>query len=266
MTLLSKEDLAQLREWLQSRHGLRASDYREAFLTRRVTPRMAARGCVDVASYLRLLDSDPAESRVLLGKVLVPTTEFMRNPEVFQSLLALIRSRAGLPGWDRLRILSAPCSTGEEAVSLALLLEDGRIDGLVAAGDRSPLALARLKAGSFPLRALDKLDKTLKERYFTLEGDRARVAPEVLRRIHPMRVDLGWGLAGRGFHVVLMRNLFIYLTEAAQGRLLSDIAEAIVPGGLLVLGRVEAVGRRWRDAWRPVDSDCRIYEWTGVRA
>jgi len=266
MSALAPEHLAKLKAWLSGEWGLKGEDYRDAFLDRRVAPRLAARACPDPGSYLRLLENDPAEAKVLLAKLLVPTTEFMRNPEVFAALARALQERMGRRGWSPLRLLSAPCSTGEEAVSLAILLEEKGMEGRIVAADRSAPALARLASGIFGLRALEKLDSGLKERYFTVEGDRAMVAPGLRRRIFPVRLDMGWGLGGRRFHAVIMRNLFIYLTEAAQGRLLEEAGRALEPGGLLVLGRVETVGRRWRGSWRPVDADCRIYEWTGVRA
>lgn len=255
-----------LRGWIERAGGLRGQDYRDSFLERRVRSRLAATGCADLKDYLVFLDGHPDERGALVAKLLVPTTEFFRNPEVFASLGRLLGERSAALGWQRLHVLSAPSSTGEEAVSLAILLAANRLAGRVLAADRSVQALRRLRRGTFPVRSLERLDKGQIAGYFRVEGDRATVLPGIARAILPVCWDLGQGLPGRGFHLVAMRNLFIYLTPQAQGRLLEAASRALVPGGLLILGRVESVGRSGTGSWSVVDREARIYEWAGGRA
>lgn len=263
MITLSDQDLAALRRWMHEELGLRGEDYRPTFLARRIGPRLNAAGFTDVGSYLAFLRRNPAEARSLASKFFVPTSEFFRNAEVFQSLQKLLPERARNLGWTSLKVVSAACSTGEEPVSLAILLEEMALEGRILALDRSPAALQALRRGLFARRALEKVDLKLKERYFKEDGEKARVVQWVAARICPVCCDLGEGLPVRGAHVVVMRNLFIYLTEASQVRLLDSSARALVPGGLLVLGRVEAPSPLRAAAWKPVDRAARIYEWTG---
>jgi chemotaxis methyl-accepting protein methylase len=68
-------------------------------------------------------------------------------------------------------------------------------------------------------------------------------------------------MPGRGFHAVLLRNLFIYFTPRAQARMVREAGESLVPGGLLVLGRVERLADS--HGWEAVDRDARIYRWKG---
>jgi len=260
---LSDQDLEDLRAWMRRGPGLRGEDYRPTFLARRLWPRLRASGCKDVPSYLALLRQDPAEAQSLASKFFVPTSEFFRNPEVFKSLSMLLAERVRRPGWTPLKIVSAPCSTGEEPVSLAILLEEAALQGRILAFDRSRNALAALQSGLFARRALEKVDLKLQARYFKREGERFSVVQRVAARICPICCDLGDGFPVRKAHVVMMRNLFIYLTEAAQLRLLDGAAQALVPGGLLVLGRVEALSPLRAAAWHPVDRAARIYERTG---
>ncbi len=257
MRRLQPEEVAALREWL-SRQGLRGADYREEFLGRRLLPRMEGAGFDSVRDYLASLRGRPAEQDALLSRFLVHTTEFFRNPEVWEALRAVL-PRAGPGG---LSVLSAPCSTGEEAFSAAVLLERDRLPGRVVAADLSGTALKRLREGRYPARALEKVDRELAARYFKLDGGWAMPVPRVRARVLPVRWDLGRGLPGKGFHVALLRNLFIYLTAAAQARLVAQAGEALVAGGLLVLGRVERLPQRG-EAWDVVDGDARIYRWKG---
>ena len=263
---LSEQDLDALRSWIGQATGVRGEDYRSTFLERRLTPRLRATGCPDAASYLAYLEEHRGEARTLAQKLLVPTTEIFRNPEVFAVLRSALRERAGLPGWAPLRAMSAPCSTGEEAVSLAILFCEMGLDGRILAGDRSRRALHGLRRGRFAAKSLAKLDNRLRERYFREEVAEARVVPAVADRILPLCCDLTRGFPGRGLHVFLLRNLFIYLTEEAQERLLRQAVQALVPGGLLVLGRAESIGRKRPEGLAAVDAGCKVYAkaWGGA--
>jgi len=257
---LQPGDLDLLRRWLAREIGLRGADYRDEFLARRVLPRMEAAKSPSLGAYLTYLEPRPEERKALVQRFLIPTTEFFRNPEVFESLgeeLARMRAPRGL------NLLSAPCSTGEEAVSLALLLEMRGLRGRIVAADLSAPALARLRAGRWPVRALEKLDREVVARYFGIEDDWAVPAHRLLQRIQPVRWDLGRGMPGGGFHAVLLRNLFIYLTAQAQERMTAEAGRALLPGGLLVLGRVERLVTR--EGWEEADRDGRLYRWKGER-
>lgn len=260
MSRLPDEDLRRLRAHLSGAYGLRGEDYRDSFLARRVLPRLEAVGCSTVEEYLLYLRGHPSEGRTLLRKVLVPTTEFFRNPEVFRRLLELAARRRETHRWKSLRILSAPCSTGEEAFSLAILLQERSWPGGVLAVDRSLSALRTLRKGRYPARALKPLDREGLSGYVTVEEGQGQVAPGIRNRVLPVCADLSQGVPGRGFHVALMRNLFIYLTEEAQERLLRDVHRALLPGGLLVLGRVEGLPRGASELFEMVDRERKIFE------
>lgn len=260
MTPIPHETLDQLQNWITKHSGLRGSDYRSTFLERRVSPRLRATGCATIEAYLDYVDTHGGERRVFLEKLLVPTTEFFRNPEVFESLRALLRNRyESAPRPGGLRILSAPCSTGEEALSLAILLKEIGLEGRVVALDRSRRALDRLKTGVFPAKSTEKMDRALRERYFKQEESFVRADPALMRMVLPVCGDLTFGIPGTGYHVIALRNIFIYLTEEAQSRLLGEAERAVVPDGFLILGRVESLGRKSSHGWRTVVRDARIY-------
>jgi chemotaxis methyl-accepting protein methylase len=256
---LAPADIELFREWLSREAGLKGEDYRDAFLARRIQPRIEAHGFTSVGGYLKALKAWPSEREMLLSRVLVPTTEFMRNPEVWASLGRLLMEA---PFRDPLRIASAPCSTGEEAFSAAILMEELNRKGTVVAADRSPRALARLAEARYPERALEKLDKNLVWRYFKTENGWATPVQRVRRKVFPLLWDIGNGIPGSGFHAVLVRNLFIYLTQEAQERVIKAAGTTLEPGGFLVLGRVERMPQGL-PGWEKADGECRIYRWKG---
>ena len=261
MVTFTPAELALLHVWMRQALGLRGEDYRPSFLCRRAGTRMKATGCGDLGAYLHLLAEDRGEARTLAQKLMVPTTELFRNAEVFQALGPLLAERAHRRG--RVDVVSAPSSTGEEAVSFAVLLEELRLPGRVLALDRSRRALNALARGSFPAKVLEKVDTRLQRRYFKKVGEVVNVAERVMARIVPVCCDLGDGLPVRAAQVVAMRNFFIYLTDAAQGRILTDVERVVEAGGLLILGRAETLSPHHSAAWAPLDRAARIYERRG---
>jgi len=256
---LTHAEIDVFRTWLRREAGLRGEDYRDAFLARRIQPRLEARGFTKAEDYLRSLKERTSEREMLLSRVLVPTTEFMRNPEVWESLGRFLKEA---PFHDPLRIASAPCSTGEEALSAAILLEEIGRHGRVVAADRSRKALASLVEGRYAERALEKLDKSVVRRYFKVENGWATPVQRVRRIVLPLMCDLCHGMPGRGFHAILVRNLFIYLTQEAQERIVNEAEAALAPGGFLVLGRVERLPQGLR-GWEKADGEGKIYRWKG---
>jgi chemotaxis methyl-accepting protein methylase len=256
---LSAADLRAVKHWLRG-HGIaRPEDYRDTFLNRRVQARMQAMGQEDVHGFLRAVDTCSKSRDAFFQRFFVPTTEFLRNPEVFEEAARLTSQRAQAWGHP-IRVLSAACSTGEEAYGIALLLLEKGLDCRVLALDRSRLALDRLRAGAFEERVLAKVDKRLRERYFIRGAVGFKACDELLSRVQPACWDIGGGFPRGTFHMVFLRNVLIYLTEEAKVRLLGEVTRVLVPGGILVLGRTESAGRCVTGDLAPLDRDKRIYE------
>ncbi len=266
MKTLDSASLARLRGWITSRSSLHAEDYRGTFLYRRVYPRLKATDTETIREYIGVLERNQEEAGIFLKKLYIPTTEFFRNPEVFEALGdQLVMRFAGGGRAKNLRILSAASSTGEEAVSLAILLCRRGLGGRVVALDRCFSHLKSLRAASYSVAKLERVDKRLIERYFIVSGKVAIVRPEIRRMVDPVCADLTNGVPVKRFDVVALRNFFIYLTATGESRLLRRVAEALLPGGLLVLGKVETLGKNDLTEWKMVDKDARIYERGGMR-
>ncbi|MEJ2367081.1 MAG: CheR family methyltransferase [Acidobacteriota bacterium] len=264
MSDVAASDIGLLRRWLKRNLGLRAEDYRSEFLGRRLRPYLQVQGWPDAAACLSHLDTHPREREGFLRRFFVGTTECFRNGEVFESFQNHFSQRIARFRWNRPVILSAACATGEEALSLAVLLEEAGLPGLVLAADRYKPALAGLREGSVPAKALQRVDRADWKGYFKIAGSRAAPGPSVFSRVHPLCCDLGWGIPCKAVHSVFLRNVFVYLTEEAQERIIKTMSEILVVGGLLVLGRVERI-RGSRPEWEVVDRDCRIYGKIGGR-
>lgn len=222
------------------------SSYKDRCLRRRLAVRMRACGTATLTEYAGVLERSPEESRRLLDTLTINVTEFFRNPEVWDRLENLLRAsmarrNGGLRAW------SAGCAAGQEAYSLALLLGELAEQGdtpppprhAIDATDIDTVSLERARSARYP--ALAAGSHRLTRRLRREEGE-VVVPPEVAALVRVLRHDLlQEEPPAPPYDLILCRNVIIYFEREAQDRLLRSFVEALAPGGLLVLGRVESV-------------------------
>ena len=242
--------------------------YKERCLRRRVAVRMRAKAVHTFADYMKVLDVDEAEYERLLDALTINVTKLFRNLDTYAS----VAKRVVPPLWslpDReLRVWSAGCSSGEEPYSLAVLFHRhaeslgqgeraGRVRVLGTDIDRASLAAA--ERGTFAEAAFADTPPELRARYFS--GDaRSAVAPEVRAMVRFERNDLlREDPPAGGHHLVVCRNVIIYFERDTQTELFERFHSALLPGGYLVLGKVETLLGRARAMFTPVDARERIF-------
>jgi chemotaxis methyl-accepting protein methylase len=244
--------------------------YKDRCLRRRLAVRMRACGVSTVTEYARLLADRPDEVTRLLATLTINVTQFFRNPESWQVLAReLHRIAAGSPA--SFTAWSAGCATGEEAYTLAMLIAGawtahGRLAGTsirIDATDIDPECLAtaaqaRYPAGSFREAPGDQID-----RWTVAEGDARRILPPVKGLVRIAAHDLGRDPPpAPPYDLVVCRNVIIYFERRTQEQLFDRFAEALKPGGLLFLGKVETLYGTARSRFEPVDNRERLYRRT----
>jgi chemotaxis protein methyltransferase CheR len=165
---------------------------------------------------------------------------FFRDPEVFETLAVELQARAaaGRP----VRVWSAACGAGQEIHSLAMLLEERGVEGVALFGsDLNSRLVATAQAGLYsPLEVQQGLSARRLVRHFENADDGFRLAAEVRRRVRWRPINLMEPPVGVGaFDVILFRYALPAFLESAQARILAHLAQALGPGGRLVLGRGE---------------------------
>lgn len=244
-------DFELLVRYLQQARGLDLNQYKPNYLRRRIGVRMRARGCPDYRSYLQVLRQQPDEFSLLINDLTINVTEFFRDEDVFEELRKevipiLIKERRET-GILSLRMWSAGCATGEEPYSLAILVhetlshEAQRRDWNVRilASDLDEGALARAR------RALYERVKLLEgmklDDYFVKTGDSYQVKEEIARMVKFVRHDVAFPPPLRHFDLILCRNVLIYFEKERQRKILERFCEVLRKGGMLVLGKSEAI-------------------------
>ncbi len=233
------EDLLAL---VRGRTGVDFSGYREGTLRRRVANRMISVGAPSLDAYLEVLRASEEEAGRLLERLTVKVSRFYRNAAAFDLLrsevLPTLRARLGpRPA----RAWCAGCGTGEEAFTLAMLLDDAGLFGTVHATDIDPSALAAARKGCYAKEAARELPEDLRARYLVARGDGVRVHARALWRVRFAVHDLlgDEPPPGAPFHLVTCRNVLIYLQPPAQERAEASLRRAMLPGAYLLLGEAE---------------------------
>jgi chemotaxis protein methyltransferase CheR len=203
-------------------------------------------GLAPVALATAAAAGQPEALEVLAEHAVVGETSLWRHAEGLVALAGVLAATA-----RPLRIWSAGCATGEEPYSLAMALLDAgrdREEDRILGTDVSARALARARAGVYGARATRNLPPALAARWFHPAGPGARVDPRLERLVRFERHNLLEPPPQRDCDAVVCRNVLIYFDPGVAAAALLRLAEAVAPGGLLLLGPVElplARGLAW---------------------
>ncbi len=202
----------------------------------------------DYYYMLRYDDDSRAALDRLIEELVIGETYFFRDAYplvVLVDALADLAERA--PRREKIRIWSAGCATGEEAVTLAILCERaGILDAVeIVASDISARALARARSGDYGLQS-HRLYPRGVDPWIRVEGGRAIVDARLRDRIDWRRVNLvdGESVGAIGtFDAIICRNVLLYFADATVRRVTNHLAPALRPGGRLVVGACESLSR-----------------------
>jgi chemotaxis protein methyltransferase WspC len=240
MALIDFEDL------LKNTMGLDAASIGSASVERAVRLRMDVLG-LRANSYWQHVCGSPGELQELIEAVVVPETWFFRAPEAFAALVRLVARewRPSAPS-SMLRVLSIPCSTGEEPYSIVMSLLDAGFPRHwlhVDAVDISAHALARAARGVYGANSFRGVELGFRERYFRRTA-KGYTPADWLRGIVNFRdgnlASPGFSAGEEPYDVIFCRNLLIYFDCSTQERSMKTLARLLTPRGLLFVGPAEA--------------------------
>lgn len=233
-------------DYLKQRIGLDVASVGPAIIERAVRQRCIALNMDDNGHYWQHLLSSQDEQQALIESVIVPETWFFRYPESFATLGRLALQRLKNVGNRRaLRILSLPCSTGEEPYSIAMALFDAGLAGhqfRVDALDISPLSVERAELAQYGKNSFRGEPTDFRERYFTLEAGGYQLASRVREQVS---FQVGNVLAPtlptrhEPYDFVFCRNLLIYFDLSTQQQALQVLKHLTLEDGVLFIGPAE---------------------------
>ena len=252
--IFTDEDIDRFREHLYRRTGMWFGEAKRYYIERRAADRLTATGSRDVADYFTRLRVDAGERQALVNAFTVNETYFYREEHQLaclgRALLPdIVSSRR--PG-DKVRIWSAPCSTGEEPYSIALwLLENWRmVDAYnieIVGSDIDSQALEAARVGIYAERALSRLPAGVRDAYFEpLKRHRWKIIDDLRESVTftPANLMETTGLGEQGlFDIIFCRNVLIYFDDASREIAAANLHDRLAPGGYLCLGHTESMSR-----------------------
>ena len=248
---LSNSALPLLADVIHDRLGLVYEATRFDLLADRLAPLVLERGFDSFLDYYYLLKYDAeavGEWRRVADALSVTETYFWREIDQLHTVVDHLVPRLAARQ-ETLRIWSAPCATGEEPLTLAMLLEEAgwfaRAAIEIHASDASAAAIARARDGRYRERAFRSLPPALRARYFTSDGDTSIVDPALHARVTSWSVANllceGDVLPRARVPIIVCRNVFIYFSAAAVTRTVSAFARAMPREAYLCLGASESL-------------------------
>lgn len=251
------DDFEALKKLIEQKLNVSLDSYRESYLKRRIDSRLRFNKVENYSDYMKVLERDQNECRKLEVALTINVTEFFRDPRVWEALAdvagSLVRSKGIV------RTLSAGCSTGEEAYSMAILLKEAaereqracylRVYGVDI--DRDAVEVA--KKGVY--KKIDGHGQWFSESpegYVVKDEIKTLVKFECGDITKPMKYGL--------MDVVLCRNVLIYMDAPAHEAIIKNLCASLCDGGYLVLGMTESLTQSTRGLLQPYNRELRIYQ------
>jgi len=233
--------------YLQYNHDFR--DYTETSQKRRVLHAVREMGCASISALQARVMHDPAAFAQLLQFLTIPVTEMFRDPLFYAALRAHVVPF--LHTYASLKIWIAGCSTGQEVVSMAILLrEEGLLErAMIYATDINPQALEIARRGVFPLEQMALYTENYLAAggtgvfadYYTAVNGGALFDQSLVDNVTFADHSLATDSVFSETHLISCRNVMIYFNPRLQSRVFGLFHESLCHRGFLALGSKESI-------------------------
>jgi len=250
------DSLTKILQYLQLNFGINLSVFDANFIDNLINKRITETNCGSFEEYAEFITHNTDEAKKLIDSIQVGYSEFFRNPLTFavleQIVLPELVTKKCSSGSNEIRIWSSACAAGQEAYSVAILLEelkkgtDPKFDYRIFATDLSPSVLKEAQVGRFYPSTLKNVSLKRTEQWFKKEVHQYTVLPDLKRNIDFSVFDLldkdtGCPAASiyGSFDLVFCANLLFYYHPRQRKFILDKITNCIAQGGYLVTGETE---------------------------
>ena len=266
LDLCKSPNLEQIIEIIAQNEQTDFSNYKISTLSRRIHRRYLMTGCTSLDEFIELLKTSAEERSILRQDLLISVTQFFRDREAWNCLKTKIIPKLITQAQDggELRCWVAACATGEEAYSLAMLLDEAIADSQkqirlkIFATDLDRIALAKATEGIYPDTIADSLSQEHLEKYFIRKDDKLQVVRKLKEKIlfapHDLTKDVGF----TKMNLVSCRNVLIYLQSKLQQQVLRNLHFSLASKGILFLGEAENLAQLTSE-FTVLDRKAKIY-------
>ena len=253
---------------VKKQSGNTFTQYKRPTILRRISRRILLSESADLSSYYSFLQNDEEEVKKLYKDFLLTVTSFFRDKKTFDELeKTIIPEIFNRKDYNEpIRVWCAGCATGEEAYSLAILLNEQNEKNeqnrelQIFATDISEISLKKARGGVFPKSILSDVNKERINRFFVTDDDDYNVNDElrdtIIFSLHNVLRDPPFAK----LDLITCRNLLIYLDRDLQKHVIKLFHYALNPGGYLFLGSSESIDSS--DLFEAIDKKKSIYKKT----
>lgn len=235
-----------IENFLKQKIGLDPSTLGFATINRAISQCMANCGLTNVTDYLARLQTSTQELEQLIEMVVVPETWFFRDREPFVFLSRYVMSEWFLNYRGRvLRVLSVPCSTGEEPYSIAIALTEAGLptkNFSIDAVDISKKSLLKAQKAVYGRNSFRGNNDSMRERYFTKIGEQYQLCDSLKSTVHFIHgnlLDPSFLMDKNPYDVIFCRNVLIYFDSLATEKTVQVLSRLLIDKGLLFVGHSE---------------------------
>ena len=251
---IEERDFKRLYLFIRDNYGVNL-EKKKTLVEGRLGNVIAQAGYANFHDYVEaaLNDSTGDMINFIITRLTTNYTYFMREETHYQFMV-----RQALPEWSSrirdhdLRIWSAGCSTGEEAYTTAMVVQEflgpnaAKWDATILATDISQRVLSQAKKGVYNEAALERLPQQWRSKYFThLEGEQWKVGDLLARQVvfgmHNLMDSAYTAKFKRKFHIIFCRNVMIYFNSETKEAIVNKFYDVMEPGGYLFIGLSETL-------------------------
>lgn len=263
----TSEIVQQILSVLRSKTGHNFAGLKQNMLVRRIERRRDVLGLASLKHYLSYVQQHDAEAQLLYKDLLIGVTNFFRESDAWDALKKTIGSELlKKPPTKPLRIWGVGCSTGEEAYSLAMILEEAidemggvnRVEFQVFATDMDADSIDAARRGTYPANLALDVNADRLSRFFTREDAHYRVKEGIREHIIFAVHDVERDPPFTRLDLLVCRNLLIYFTPELQQRIIPLFHHSLTPGGILFLGSAESIGK-FEDYFSSLDNKWKLF-------
>ena len=255
--LLSEENFAKIGEFIYRKSGIYLEkDKHFDKLSKYIDKRALELDIDNFRKYffkLRFDDKDGEEFQELMNAITVNETYFFREKDQFEVLVEKIlpELHATLPASKPLRILSSPCSTGEEPYSMILhIVEEGNVvnerDIEVVGIDIDSTVIKKAQAAKYTERSVHAIPKNILAKWFKKKALGYELGEDLQGTVDFQVANVFDKAQMRKlgkFDVIFSRNMLIYFDDASRKEVAMTFYDMLNPGGYVLLGHAEYMSR-----------------------
>lgn len=251
---------------IQRYSGVDFRRYKQNTLIRRLEKRVNIHSLGSLNEYYELITTDEKEIDNLYHDFLINVTSFFRDREAFAHLNKTIFPKLTYKKEGVIRIWVPGCSTGEEAYSLAVALENYilthelYLDFKIFATDVSISALNKASSGTYPATAIGDLESKYLSQFFIKTGDHIQISKKIRDKIVFSKNDILKDPPFIRMDLISCRNLLIYLENNAQDQVIQNFQFSLNEGGFLFLGSSESLGANHESNFKVLHSKWKLFE------